>query len=79
MVELSDYVPINLICLAVLGALLLRRLVRMERFHWPRVTILTILLWAVLIFLFSEALGPGPPGCVVPIRGESEVYPITET
>jgi hypothetical protein len=50
-VELSDYVPINFICLAVLGALGLRRLVRMERWHGARVVILTGLLWVPTIYL----------------------------
>ena len=50
-VELSDYVPVNFICLAVLGALGLRRLVLMERLYWPRVVILTVLLWVPTIYL----------------------------
>ena len=52
MVELSDYVPVNLISLVVLGALVLRKLVRVEGYHWLRVLILTVLLWLPTIYLF---------------------------
>lgn len=52
MLEFSDSIPINLICLAVLGALLLRRLVRMNGHHWMRVVILTVLLWLPTLYLF---------------------------
>jgi hypothetical protein len=52
MLELSEYVPVNLISLGLLGALLLRRLVRMERFLLPRVVILTVLLWVPVFYLF---------------------------
>ena len=55
MVELSDYVPINFICLGLLGALLLRRLVRMERFHRTRAVILTGLLWVPAAYLILLA------------------------
>ncbi|HEX8150934.1 MAG TPA: hypothetical protein VF591_27365 [Pyrinomonadaceae bacterium] len=59
MVELSEYVPVNLVCLAALGALLLRRLVRMERFHRTRVVILTGLLWVPAAYLILlAAFGP---------------------
>ena len=61
--ELSDHIPLNLICLAVLGVLGLRRLVRMERFHWLRVVILTACLWALAIYLFLIAFSPPYPTC----------------
>jgi len=65
MAELSEYVPINLICVAVLGALGLRRLVRMERYHWPRVVILTVLLWVPAVYLFLLSWPPLlEPDCV---------------
>jgi hypothetical protein len=76
MVELSGYSPINLICLGLLGALLLRRLVRMERFHWPRVVLLTVLLWVPALYLFSLPF-PESPGCVVPLQ-EEDFYTCTE-
>ena len=63
MVELSEHVPIDLICVAVLAALGLRRLVRMEKYHWPRVVILTALLWALAIYLFIIAFLPSDPTC----------------
>ena len=53
--ELSDYIPLNLICVVALGALGLRRLVRMERLHWLRVVILTGLLWLPALYLFFLA------------------------
>lgn len=79
--ELSDQIPINLISLCVLGALALWRLVRMERFHWPRVLILTVLLWVPAVYLILLAAF-GPPvdtdsGCV-PSGGERCPYTITE-
>jgi len=58
MVELSEYVPIDLICVAVLGALGLRRLVRMEKYHRPRVVILTVLLWVPAVYLFLLPYAP---------------------
>ena len=76
MVELSDYVPINLICLAVLGVLGLRRLVRVERFHRLRVVILTALLWVPMLYLFSLVL-PAGHTCT-PLDPDSDVYTITE-
>ena len=66
--ELSDYIPLNLICVVVLGALGLRRLVRMERFHWLRVAILTGLLWVPVFYLFLLAFPPSPPDCVLDFR-----------
>ena len=53
--ELSDYIPLNLICVVALGALGLRRLVRMEGYHWLRVVILTGLLWVPALYLFFLA------------------------
>lgn len=49
--ELSDYISINLISLCILGALGLRRLVRMDGHHWPRVVILTLILWVPAVYL----------------------------
>ncbi len=60
-VELPDHIPINLICLAVLGVLGLRKLIRMEGLHWLRVAILTGLLWVLAIYLILlAAFGPQP-------------------
>jgi hypothetical protein len=62
MIELSEYVPINLICVAALAALGLRRLVRMEKYHRPRVVLLTGLLWVPTIYLFLLCWpAPFPP------------------
>ena len=73
MVELSDYIPINFICLAVLGALWLRKLVRMEGHHWLRVAFLTGLLWVSLIYVFfsffTYLYPPGYGCCVLPCEG----------
>jgi hypothetical protein len=81
MVELSEYVPINLICVAALAALGLRRLVRMDGHHWTRVVILTGLLWVPTIYLFvlgwSPLFPPYPDSCVTtPV--EPRVFCITE-
>lgn len=77
MMELSEYAVVNLICLVVLGALSLRRLVRMERFHWLRVVILTLLLWLPTICLFARCLPPGRSACVS-FTEESEDFTISE-
>lgn len=77
MVELSQYVPINLICLAVLGALGLRKVIRMEGYHWPRVVLLTGLLWVPVLYLFLICYPPSPPSCVIQF-GEPGLYPATE-
>ncbi len=63
MMELSGHDPVDLICLGLLAALLLRALVRMERFYWPRVLILTVLLWVPVLYLFSLAF-PLSAGCM---------------
>ena len=77
MIELSEYVPIDLICVAVLGALGLRRLVRMEKYHWPRVVILTVLLWVPAVYLFLLSWPPLlEPDCV-PVEDRS-VFTCTE-
>lgn len=81
MVELSDYVPINLICLAVLGLLGLRKLVLMDRLHWLRVVMLTGLLWlpVICVFLsFFTYLYPPGLGCCTPPCEEPNVYTRTE-
>ena len=77
MTELLGRVPFDFLCLAALGALALRRLVLMERFHWPRVVILTALLWAFAFYLLSLTL-PESQGCVVTFA-ECEPFPCTET
>ena len=65
MIELSEYVPINFISLCVLGALLLRRLVRMDGYHRTRVVILTGLLWVPAVFLLLLPYAPPDfPDCV---------------
>jgi hypothetical protein len=76
MTELLAQVPVDFICSGILGALGLRKLVRMERYHWPRVVILTGLLWVPPLYLFSYAF-PASPGCWVPLE-ESDAYTITE-
>lgn len=60
MPEMSDYIPFNFISMFILGALLLRRLVRMEGHHWARVLILTVMLWVPAVYLFLSALGSEP-------------------
>jgi hypothetical protein len=62
MSELLEALPFNLISVGLLGALALRRLVLMERFHWLRVVILTALLWVPVIYLFTFAF-PSSPTC----------------
>lgn len=57
MIELSEYVPLNLICVVALAALGLRRLVRMDGHHWTRVVLLTVLLWVPTITLFLLSWG----------------------
>lgn len=81
MVGLSEYIPINLICVAVLGALLLRRLVRMDGHHWTRVVILTCLLWLPAFFLFMLSLDqvfPSFQQSCVPTDEGREVFCISE-
>ena len=58
MIELSEYVPVNLISILILGALGLRRVVRMDGHHWTRVVILTGLLWVPAVYLFLLACAP---------------------
>ena len=78
MIEPSGYDPVDLICLGLLVALLLRLLVRMERFYWPRVMILTFLLWVPVAYLFLVAfLGPGDFHNCMPDE-DSNVYTIAE-
>ena len=79
MVELSEYVPIDLICVAVLGALLLRRLVRMDGYHWTRVVILTGLLWVPTVYLLLLPYAPAHdyPDCA-PGDEEPRVFCISE-
>ena len=66
MEELSVYVPVNLISLVILGALGLRRLVRMDGHHELRVVILTGLLWVPTVYLVLLCAPPlAQPSCVV--------------
>ena len=74
--EMSDDALINLVSLSLFGALLLRRLVRMERFHWPRVVLLTTLLWVSAFYLFSLTV-PESPGCLA-LPVESGTFTISE-
>ncbi len=53
----GEHSPLNLVCLGLLGALVLRRLVRMDGYHWPRVVLLTALLWIPVICLFLNIIG----------------------
>ena len=77
MTELLERVPFDLICLAALGALVLRRVVLMERFHWPRVVILTALLWATMLYLLSLTLPPAHT--CTSLAEERELFTCTET
>ena len=78
MIELLEYVPINFISLAVLGALVLRRVVRMERLHWLRVVILTALLWVPAVYLFILCCPSlAEPSCM-PTLDESDGFTIME-
>jgi hypothetical protein len=64
MLELSEYVPVNLICLGLLGVLGLRKLIRMEEHHDVLAVVLTACLSALVIFLFILAYLPPPlPPC----------------
>ncbi len=81
MVELSEYVPINLICVTVLGALLLRRLVRMDGHHELRVVILTCLLWVPAVYLLLLPYAPQPDyyqHYCIPTDEGREVFCISE-
>jgi hypothetical protein len=79
MIELSEYVPINFISLFILGALLLRRLVRMDGHHWTRVVILTGLLWVPAVYLLLLPYAPASnfPDCT-PRDEEHPVFCISE-
>jgi hypothetical protein len=79
MTELLKQVPVDFICVAVLGALGLRRLVRMERLHWLRVVILTGLLWVPTIYLCLLCCGSllFEPSCE-PFQDESHAFTIYE-
>ena len=81
MIELSEYVPINLVCVAALAALGLRRLVRMDAYHWPRVVLLTALLWVPTVYLFllgwSSLFPPDQQSCV-PSSEEPRVFCMSE-
>jgi hypothetical protein len=57
-IESLDHVPVNFISLCVLGALLLRRLVRMDGHHRARVVILTGLLWVPAVYLLLLPYAP---------------------
>ena len=74
MVELSEYVPINFICVVALGLLGVRKLVLMERFHWPRVVILTALLWLPVAYLLILGFMPFSTCCCEPLSDESDTY-----
>jgi hypothetical protein len=82
MIELWEYVPVNLFCVIVLGALGLRRLVRMDGHHWTRVVLLTVILWVPAIYLFLLSWGllfPSyPHPCVVTTSEEPRVFCISE-
>lgn len=78
MVELLEQVPVNLICVAVLGALCLRKLVRMDKYHCLRVVILTVLLWVPALYLFSLCCPPEPEFDYVPTNEEPRVFYISE-
>lgn len=82
MLELSNYIPLNLICVVALGALGLRRLVRMEKFHWLRVVIFTGLLWLPVLYCFVSILNgmlfPGGGLYCTPTPEGSNAYTITE-
>ncbi len=75
---MSGDVTINFISLGLLGALLLRWVVRMEGFHWARVVILTALLWLPVAYLILAAfLTPGDYYRCMP-DVDADVYTCTE-
>ncbi|MET0649044.1 MAG: hypothetical protein ABW208_20740 [Pyrinomonadaceae bacterium] len=74
--DLLGQLPVNLISVGLLVALCLRRLVRMERLHWPRVVLLTVLLWVPAFYLFTLTL-PSSHTCM-PLAAESEGFTIHE-
>lgn len=81
MAGLSDYVPVNLISMLILGALWLRRLVRMDGHHWTRVVILTGLFWAptiYLVLLCCSLLSPPYQHSCVTALDDPPVFCITE-
>ena len=61
--ELWGDVAVNLICVGLLAALGLRKLILMESYHAERVVLLTGLLWALAVYLFVIAYVPPPPSC----------------
>ena len=74
MIEPSGYDPVDLICLGIAVALLLRQLTRMERFYWPRVVILTFLLWVPTVYLFLLCFGSLPATTCEPSYNEPETF-----
>jgi hypothetical protein len=74
---LSGYVPVNLICLLILGALGLRRLVLMDGYHELRVVILTGLLWVPTVYLVLLCVPTTTP-CDSLTFDEGNVYTCTE-
>lgn len=65
---------INTAALVILGVLLLRRVVLMERYFGLRVFLITAFLCGVFLFLVVSLLLGDAPGCAPPPPGMSEFY-----
>ena len=64
MSDLLESIPINLICVGLLGVLGLRKLIRMEEHHAVLAVVLTVCLWGLAACLFILAYLPPPlPPC----------------
>jgi hypothetical protein len=61
---------VNAAALVILGVLLLRKVVLMERYFEVRVYLITAFLCGLLLFALSYLLGDPP--CVPPFPGEAE-------
>ena len=64
---------INAAALAILGFLLLRKLVSMERYFEVRVFLITAFLCGLLLFFFVSLVTTDGPGCATRLPGEAEV------
>ena len=76
MTELLGQLPFNLISVGLLGALGLRRLVRMDSYHELRAAILTALLWVLVIYLFLLSWPPFLATDCVPLAAEPGAFAI---
>jgi hypothetical protein len=65
---------INTAALVILGILLLRKVVLMERYFEVRVFLITAFLCGVFLFLVVSLFAYDVPGCTPPPPGMNEFY-----